>query len=470
MAVADRPRERGRFDATTSAGRAVRYGSNTLIMTIALIGVLVLINVIAARVDKRWDLTAEGRFSLSPQTGQILSGLKAPVKVTGFFAPGDPGQSQAEDLLKEYALASNGKLTYELVDPEQQPALARQLGITSYGSLVFQQGDRKQIVFASDEQGLTGALLKVTSDKQKTVYFLTGHGEPAPDDFSGRGFSTWRDTLQHDNYNVATLNLAITTTVPSDAAVVVVAAPQKPLSADELTHLQDWLDGGGSALVLAGPQADPSVQSLLEPWQVRLGDGVVVDPAASFLGDVATPVITRYPFHDITRDLGGLTSFFPFARPVVSDNPNAQTLVSTSPQSWAETDLQSRQVQFNEGKDTRGPLNLAVALERTSGQSDTGTANESPKQPRLVVFGNTDFVSNQVLSTVRGAFGNVDLAVNAVNWLAADEALIAIRTTPDTPRQVILTGPQSSAIFYGTTIAIPLLVLLAGGWVWWRRR
>lgn len=470
MAVADRTRERGRFDATTSAGRVVRYGSNTLIMSLTFIGILVLLNVVAARVPKRWDLTAEGQFSLSPQTKQILAGLSAPVTVTGFFAPGDPGQGRAEDLLKEYALASRGKLSYEFVDPEQQPALARQLGITSYGSLVFQQGDRQQIVFAPDEQGLTSALLKVTSDTQKTIYFLTGHGEAGPEDFSGRGLSTWRDALARDNYNVASLNLAVTDTVPSDAAVVVVAAPQKPLSGDELTRLQGWLEGGGSALVLAGPQTDPSVESLLGLWQVRLGAGVVVDPGASLLGDVATPVVTRYPFHEITRDLGGLTSFFPFARPIVSDNPGAQALISTSPQSWAETDLQSRQVQFNEGQDTRGPLNLAIAAERTPGRPDAAESSAPQKNSRLVVFGNSDFISNQVLGTVGTAFGNLDLAVNAVNWLAADEALIAIRTAPDTPRQVVLTGPQSSTIFYGTTIALPLLVLLAGGWVWWRRR
>lgn len=399
-----------------------------------------------------------------------MAGLNEPVRVTGFFAPGDPGQGRAEDLLKEYAIASNGKLAYELVDPEQQPGLARQLGITSYGSLVFQQADRQQIVFAPDEQGLTSALLKVTSDAQKTIYFLTGHGEAGPDDFSQRGLSTWRDALTRDNYNVASLNLAVTDTIPSDAAVVVVAAPQKPFVEEETARLKSWLEAGGSALVLAGPQTDSSIQSLLDVWQVRLGEGIVVDPAASFLGDVATPVVASYPFHDITRDLGGLTSFFPFARPVTSENPTATALVSTSPQSWAETDLQNRQVQFDQGQDTQGPLDLALAVERTPDQPDAGADDEAQKQPRLVVFGNSDFVSNQVLSSVRGAFGNLDLAINAVNWLAADESLIAIRATPNTPRQVLLTGPQSTAIFYGTTIALPLLVLLAGAWVWWGRR
>lgn len=472
MAVVESSAERGRFDETTTAGRAVRYGSNSLVMTLAFVGILILINVIAARVGKRWDLTAERQFSLAPQTHTILAGLEAPVQVTAFFQEGNPSQTTTEDLLKEYALASGGKLTYEFVDPERQPGLARQLGVTSYGSIVFQQGERKQTVFAPDEQGLTSAVLKVTTTEQKTIYFLTGHGEPGPEDFAGPGFSSWRDALQRDNYQIATLNLAVSDTVPSNAAVVVVAATERPLGTDEVTRLQGWLDGGGAALVLAGLQTDASIQALLDPWQVTLGQGVVVDPAASFPGDPATPIIVSYPQHDITRDLGGLTTFFPVARPIQSDASTAQPLLTTSPQSWAETNLQNQQVQFDPGQDGEGPVTIGMAVERGSDVPPAAEAEaEVPatKKPRLVVFGNSAFISNEVLSAIPGG-GNLDLAINAVNWLATDESLISIRTSPQTPREVVLTGPQSQAIFYGATFGLPLLVLLVGGWVWWGRR
>ncbi|HYN88643.1 MAG TPA: GldG family protein [Ardenticatenaceae bacterium] len=475
MAVGERGRAPGRFDATTSAGRAARYGSNALVMTLAFVGILVLLNVVAGRVAKRWDLTAEGRFSLAPQSRQILAGLREPVTVTGFFPQGDPSQAQAEDLLKEYQLAGNGRLTYRFVDPELQPGLARQLGITSYPSIVFQQGDRTQTVFAPDEQSFTSAILKVSSDQPSTIFFLTGHGEAGPEDFSDRGASTWREALERDNYRVATLNLAISDTVPSEAAVLVVAGPRAPLAANEIESLRSWVDGGGSMLVLAGPDTDPSLGSVLEAWGVSLGEGVVVDPSASFFGDIATPLVASYPFHQITRDLGGLTSIFPFARPITSQAPGAQPLVTTSAESWAETNLENQQVEFNPDRDAQGPLTLALAVDPSAGQAEPpveGAAGASAEAQagRLVVFGNTDFIANRVFSMVQGSLGNLDLAVNAVNWLAADEALIALRTDPGVQRQIVLTGGQGRAIFYGTTLGLPLLVLLAGGWVWWRRR
>ena len=90
---------------------------------------------------------------------------------------------------------------------------------------------------------------------------------------------------------------------------------------------------------------------------------------------------------------------------------------------------------------------------------------------RMVIFGDADFASNNVLNSVRGAFGNGDLFRNSVNWLTEEKELIAIG--PKKPQMHImppLTPAQQNTIFYGTAVFLPLTILILGGVVWWRRR
>jgi ABC-type uncharacterized transport system involved in gliding motility auxiliary subunit len=355
-------------------------------------------------------------------------------------------------------------LQVEYVDPDQKPALARQLGISSSGVLVFQRGSKKQESYAIDEQDITSNILKVSQDVQKAVYFTVGHGERDPEGYDAANYSQIKAILERDNYLVKTLNLAtVTDTLPSDVAVLVVAGPRGPFAPQEAQRLGDYLEKGGKVMVLADPTVDLGLDEVLARWGIALRNDVVIDPVASFFGDVATPLVSRYRFHTITKDLGGLSTFFPLARSISATvsltNTTVTTLFETSAGAWGETDLENRQASLDEGKDTKGPLALGVAAERTEGQ-----------RGRLVVFGDADFPSNNGLS-VRGTVGNADLFRNAINWLAEEESLIAIGPkAPEYRRIRPLTPGEQRLLFYSTVILLPLAVLIIGGAVWWSRR
>jgi ABC-type uncharacterized transport system involved in gliding motility auxiliary subunit len=70
------------------------------------------------------------------------------------------------------------------------------------------------------------------------------------------------------------------------------------------------------------------------------------------------------------------------------------------------------------------------------------------------------------------AFGgnNRDFFMNSVGWLAGSDDLAAIRPKPPEQRPLFLGTAQRNTIIFGTVILIPLLVLVAGGLVWWGRR
>jgi ABC-type uncharacterized transport system involved in gliding motility auxiliary subunit len=461
---------------TALSGRRTKYGSNAAVMTLAFVGIVAVLNFLGQQHHKRFDLTENKDFSLSPQTIQILQSLKVPVHVVGFFTVGDPGETDAKDLLEEYKTYSD-KLTYEFVDPDVQRAFASQFQNPYSGTVFFIVGNKQQKAASIDEQSLTSALLKVTTDKPKVAYFIIGHGERDIQDTSNAGYSQIRQKLENDNYQIASLTLATTSTVPSDASVLILASPKAELAQKDLDTLSNYLRQGGRMVVLADPGLpDPLGPSLSAAYGFDIPNDFVVDIPNALLGDALTPVITHYPQHRITEQLGNLATFFPLARPVVLTNNPPPTVTVTSlaqtssgddlgrPNSWADTGLKELSasqpnVQFNPADgDIKGPVNLAAAVEN----SDT--------KARLAVFGNSEFVSNSGLNMMAGQVGNADLFLNAVNWAAEEEALVSVRSKPPTNRQIFLTGPQLRLVFLSTVVLLPLAVIAAGVAVWWRRR
>lgn len=456
---------------TILTGRTTRYGSNAVVMSIAFVGILIGLNYLAGRYHYRYDATELKEHTLSPQSVQVLAEVDKPVTITGFFAADDPRREAFEKLLDQYLYRSDS-LSYSVIDPDREPLKARQYEPIPYGGLLLRYGERTEAVYTPDEQDITSALLKVISEEKKVIYFLTGHQERDPNDYGSDSYSMVADALRDQNYEVRTLNLAITSTVPGDAAVVVVAGPQTGFLEDEQARLQSYLAKGGKALIMQDPLYDVSLDGLLSSWQVRFGEGVVIDPASALLIGAAAPVVDRYHFSQITKDMAGLMTFFPLARAVeqtgadptgsVTFNPLAQT----TDESWAEQDTETPEVQFDEGMDTPGPLTLVATVEAlpTDGSGEPG---ENPDlKTRLVLIGDSDFASNEYA----GSLGNGVIFLNAVNWLAEEESLIAIGPKGTQPRQVFLTGVQSNIVFFVGVILIPLALLGTGIVVWWQRR
>jgi len=447
------------------SARQVRYGSNALLLVVAVLAILVLINFLANRHDKTFDLTANKQYTLSDETVKILKGLKEPVKVVAFFLPNDSRQDDARQMLQRYASHSK-YFSYEIVDAEKDRAKVLQYKITSPGVLVFVRGKRRQETYGTDEQSLTSTLLKVIRNKPKIVYFITGHGEHNPDQYTNVGYSSIKTAMNNDFFKVKELDLAtITTTVPSDANVLVLAAPQKPLAKKEVKILFDYLNKGGKLMILSDNGLNFSeMKTELTAWGIYPRADLVIDPRDSFFGDPTTPLISQYHYSAVTKNMEGVRTIFPGADSleIVSPAPKDKTVISlfeTSTSSWGETNWKNASsVHYDAGKDIKGPLTLAATATAMGGKS------------RLVIFGDSDFVSNGLLNRVQGT-GNATLFMNALNWLAEDEELISIPPKPPASHPLKpLTAGQRSLIYYVTVVFLPLLILIVGLYVWWERR
>jgi ABC-type uncharacterized transport system involved in gliding motility auxiliary subunit len=466
------------------SGREARFGSLAIASIVVVLAILVGINYISSRRNKRWDLTAAKQFTLSDQTKKVLQGLQRPVVVRVFDRADNFDRFRAR--LDEYRYVSD-KVSVEYIDVERRPALAGQYKVQSLGTVVFDYDGRTERVTSDGEQELTNGLIKVVQGKQNKVYFVQGHGEKSTDGSQADGYSTIASSLTSDNFTTDKLVLA-QQDIPADATVLIVAGPRADFLAPEIDRLKTYLGGGGKLLLLLDPPEKPggpdltNLIGLAKEWGIDPGLNVVVD--ASGVGQMIgtgpeVPIAAKYNPHPITERFNILTAYS-LARSVTAiqggaNNRTAQNLVETSPSSWAETDIKelmtSGRVQRETEKgDIAGPVSLAAAVSapvEPPASSAKPEPTDAPKpEARVAVFGDSDFASNRWL----GISGNRDLFLNTVNWLAQQENLISIRAKDPEDRRITLSADQDRRIFWLTVFIIPGLILLAGVQTWWRRR
>ena len=451
-------------------GRQARYGSNMAILTIAFLGILVVVNYLGYENSQRWDLTEDKENTLSSETLEVLDSLTEPVVVKAFYTP-ELSSANAESLLDQYAFNSDGKFSYEFIDPVSEPALAQAAGISQNGTIVFSMAESSQLITTISETEMTSALLRLMNPGGRNVYFLTGHGEFSIDGGGDNTFTQLVAELENKNYTIQSLNLMAEAQIPEDANVLVIAGPMQPLSEAEVELIDAYLQNGGSMVVLEEPRvmtdfgdkADPLANYLSENFGVTLEEDVVVDlDANDMLNQPFVAIAAKFGTHIITEKMGGLATFFPTARSItiadVSANVSQANLILTTERSWAETDMASFEdntLQPDEGVDRFGPLTLAVAAEDLSSNA------------KIVVFGDAEFPLNANYQV----YGNGTMMVNAIDWAAGQEDLISLSSGTTTERYLNLSSPYLSGfVLLGSLVLIPGLVLVAGISAWVARR
>jgi ABC-type uncharacterized transport system involved in gliding motility auxiliary subunit len=443
--------------------RQTRYGAYLAIYVIVILAVLGAANYLASQNNKSFDSTANKRYTLSDQTKKIVSGLKSNVNIDYFDK--STAFTRAKDLLDRYANLS-GKVKVNYIDPDKKPDQARMAGVRNYGSIIVENGLKKEEAKSLSEEEVTGALIRTLKTVERTACFVTGSGELSTESTDRGGISNFKASLEKSSFKTQVISFFEKTEVPSNCTVVIIAGPKRDYLQAAVDGLKKFLDNSGKVLFMIDPAIDfgkgdtnagaPLISKMLEGYGVTLNNDLVID--ASGVGQLfgfneASPIVTKYESHAITSPMSGQATVFPISRSMDVKSP-AEKLFQSSSNSYATAKL-TPPISIDPAKDKKGPFTLGAA-ETTAGKG------------RFVVVGSSSAAANQIFGISQ--VGNRDLFLNMMNWLTADEDLISIRPKDPEDRRISMTRSQMTMLFYTAVIFFPLIIIVSGVGVWWRRR
>jgi hypothetical protein len=469
------------------------------------------LNYLALHYSWRTDLTHSRRYSLSPETLSYLKDLARPVRVVVTLTEDTDAQTYADvrNLLREYAYATetNAKgvrLTVEYLDVYQRRREAEQLDLDQPNAMLFLSGEQRRVVTKGElyrivrkdsdavaekkdflgEQQFTAAILDVSSQERKKIYFLTGHSEQRIDDVDPRmGLSALAADLRLRNFALDTLDLNYTRKVPDDAALVIVAAPQgiEPFAQEQLRQYLGTR--AGRVILLLAPGTSPGLDDLLYDWGVMVDDDVICDTSPEDIfeeGDLKihsfadnNPIVQTMADRQIPLRIGLTRSVRPEPGRAQGSGLTVTTLARTSEGAWGERNYRRRGLpEYNPGIDIKGlpqmdppnRLGVVVSSERVQAR---GNLPFSVRSGRLVVFGTADLVTN---NRFQGAPGNYNLFLNAINWAVDRDTQLNVPPRPVEKFQLALSQQELLRLRYCLLLLVPGAAALLGLVVYWSRR
>ncbi len=476
-------------------GRGTRFGVNALLRVLAGVGIAIALyaiwGLLAPRIGSgfgRIDVTANKAYSLDNQTINALNSLPSPIKAIGFFPTGDATQQDADNLLKEYR-AHTDKIQVQYVDPIQDPFTANQYNVTRSGVVVFDDGKRKETAASNTQEDFTKAILRLRETGTKTVAVLD---VPSIASFTAasqlqRPLTLAQNELSQQNYVILAqpYNIAISPTISlSDVTVLIVPPvdPAHPMNDQQVRAVSDYLDRGGHVLLIGDPEAAPLPPALLQKYGLTEYHDVILESNQSNVWSQApfNTMVTSYGTSPITKDMGSLRTFYSASEAIQPPTSTITGFLSTAVVQSSSTSILAKIVAGTNGQQGQlvpdetappGPVTMIVSVEQDAATGTvTNTAQTTQTRgTRLVVTGDVDFMSDSLVQQLN-ATSNLTLFTNIVNWLSESEDRISIPAPSTTAPTLTLGVAEQSLTFYMSVVIMPLLVLLLGGFIWWRRR
>ncbi len=457
----------------------------TAVVVIAVILVNLIVTTVSSKVPLKIDLTEDKIYEISDETKDILKKLDVEVKAY-VLTP----EEEASVIVKEYIQRYNqltDKLDFQYIDIYKNQTMLtkyQQLGeAISKGDIILEYNDSYKIIQLSQivkdlsstnessmssldlEAKLTNGILFVTGKvTENNFYFLEGHGEAKT--------ATFDSVIESKDNEIETISI-INADIPEDADVLATVMPSSDFTAEECEKIDAFLDNGGKLIVLYSPglEACPTFESYLYEWGIKPVHGIVVENDSSKSAGSQVEFFPTLQEHEITSNIlslklpvmfvGGTMGF-----EVYENNPQKATvtsLVKSSSNSFVETDLNSKNPEFN-GEDLQGAVDLCVLSEK---QVVTNSGEE--KTAAVFVLGNA--LAVEITEQHTGNRANSEFTENTVTYLTNSSDSLQISSKIITkglftrPSDVVIT-----VLYYVLIWLIPVGLLLAGIIIWLKRR
>lgn len=233
-----------------------KYVAQALLLTLLLVAIVVMIAVLLNKktFSKNFDLTTNKINSLSLESEQFLNSLETNVEIICI-----PGSNLADnycdstvDLVNLYEKTNSHIINRGTLDLRDR-ALLEKIQPSGFSRLILISATNKsEIAGAITESKLTNALVNLIKFK-KTVYFLSGHGEPQTSASNAeRNYADVVSSLESRAYSVQTLNL-IDGDIPSEAQVIIAGDNSIPYDTHTESELTKFVARGGKLILIVNP-------------------------------------------------------------------------------------------------------------------------------------------------------------------------------------------------------------------------
>ena len=459
--------------------RSFRVGGYSVAASVIVIAIALVINLLVGSLPSsvtQIDVTANGMYSLSEETKNLLAGLNEDIDI--YWVVQGSQESDTLGLLLDRYAGSGSHITVTKKDPDVSPTFVQQYfsgGIYNNSLVVVGANGRSRAINYSDifvydysnyyttgsydvsfngEAEITSAIAYITSGSLGRLYTLTGHGE-------GTLSSTFQNAIEKQNMEVESLSLLTMSAVPEDADCILIYNPTGDISADEADMLQAYLDGGGHLFLITDPLAEGSdltrLEALLNAYGVRSAGGIVIEGDQNYYYGLGYPyyLLPKIDSHEITEPLtsGNYYVLLPIADGLTVDETlpegvSVSPLLSTSDSAFLKTDGYAATTYEKEDGDKDGPFTLAAAIE----DENTGA--------RAVWVSSAALVDDTANSYVSG--GNQDLFLNCLSWMAGQEDSLSIHAKSVSTEYLTMSSSAASLYTVLIIFLIPLLFLSIG--------
>lgn len=486
-------------------GRGARFGGLSFFVTVVVLVAMALVYVFARNQNVQWDLTQRDDFSLNTSSEAVISAMAADptvptVRLVAFYGAAQSAQRDLDTVLfEDYAQTSGGKIEYEFIDPDRNPQVAQQYGITQNGQIaVVPLADGQPVIESAErvnfltQDDLTNAVLKASAQGDFRAYILSvedGIGLTPSDAGSITELSAvLTEQFNWDVRDVTALDLlqpssGVTLNDPNaDGELMAIIGGSRPLSEQELDVITGYLDNGGQLLIFAGNSFNNDLESLATGaglteylrtnFGVSFRNDVVIDPAQNFNNNPLVPFTGDLnPSDFITSNglqgQGALVFEFPHSIEIAEtalDNVIVTPIIQSSATAFAKTDLNA--VLDQDISQTDADLQGPVVLGATAENTQTGA--------RVALFGSTSLVQDFYTQLQQVGVANLPVAFNAFVWATNYNDFFQRTTIVSDPR------PQDTPIFadaqtlrmtnFITLVLLPFGILAVGLLVWWNNR
>lgn len=465
--------QKRRWSISTRSLKTGAYSSTLIIIVFAAV-IMANLTVTELPADiTQLDVTSQKLYSLTDDTKTLMKRLEQDVTIYVISSEESSDTTVDKTLARYEQLSDHIRVEYKdpLVSPNFYKSFADSV---SSNSLIVVSGDRSKVIdyydlyeqefdyytYSSSVTGydaegqITSAIDYVTNEELPMIYQLEGHGEASLE-------SSFTEVLSKENVEITTINLLQYDEVPEDAAAILLLSPTTDLSSDDADKIISYLQNGGKAVISVTLTENemPNFDRVLEAYGVTNTYAMVIENDRNYYSQSPYYLLPEIQSSELTSEIYNQKYIFaPYTMGLDfnldSEERTVESFLTTSGNAYAKADpLNVSTLEYEEG-DTQGTFTVGALI--TEGDTE------------VAVIASGYVFTESADSMVSGA--NSTLFGNIIAKFAGKEDSVSIAAKSYSMDNI--TVSQSGVILLGVlfTIALPLLILIAGVFVWIRRR